>query len=304
MLLSDNKIDFKNIVERVSKELKIASSFIEKDYYAISILKELIKRNDKFVFKGGTSLSVCQRIIQRFSEDIDISYEDEIITVSNRRKIEQTFFDSIEAVSLKVSNPDNIRSRRLFNRYLCPYETVTNHQSIDFNTVIVEWATLTPSFPIEEKTAQTIIGKYFDQIGRHDLTIKYGLEEFTVKTITKERTLVDKIFAICDYHINKKIIRQSRHIYDIYHLLKHVELNDDFIELFLKVKEYRSQLESCVSVNDGMVISTLLNEIVEQNTYVSDYNNRTYPLLYDHVKYQDCLPSLKAISKFLTDKNL
>ena len=73
----------------------------------------------------------------------------------------------------------------------------------------MEWAIITPSFPIEEKTDKSLIGQYFESINRHDLVEKYGLESFTVKTITKERTFVDKIFAICDYHISKKLERQS-----------------------------------------------------------------------------------------------
>ncbi len=215
MLLSNEKQLFSDIIVEIEEKKGIQSYFIEKDYYAITILKELFKRDDKFVFKGGTSLSVCQHVINRFSEDIDVSYVDEIITQGNRRRIKQIFFDSIEAASLTVSNPDNIRSRRIFNRYLCPYSTSWNANG---DKVIVEWSTITPSFPVEEKEAQTIIGKYLQEIGRGDLVEKYELQSFKVKTITKERTLVDKIFAICDYHISKKLDRQSRHIYDIYKL--------------------------------------------------------------------------------------
>lgn len=126
MLLSDDKNQFQIIISNASRHLNVAESFIEKDYYAITILKELFKRDDKFVFKGGTSLSVCQHVINRFSEDIDVSYVDEVITQGNRRRIKQIFFDSIEASFLSVSNPDNIRSRRIFNRYLCHYSSNWN----------------------------------------------------------------------------------------------------------------------------------------------------------------------------------
>ena len=300
MRLYDDYETFKTIINAVSRNLSIFATFIEKDYFTISILKELVTKNNKFVFKGGTSLSVCQKVINRFSEDIDISYEDERITVGTRRAIKQTFFDSIEATSLKVSNPENIRSRRVFNRYLCPYTSIYGNK----DQVIVEWATQTPSFPVETKTAQTMIGKYLDSIGRHDLTEKYNLEAFEVKTITKERTLVDKIFAICDYHINKKLDRQSRHIYDIHQLLEYVKLDDDFIDLFKKVRRYRQALETCVSSSDDMKISSLLLELIEQNTYKNDYNSKTYPLLYDHVKYEECLSSIRKISSFLSKNNL
>lgn len=63
MRLCDDKQMFSLLIDRASREFKIANVYIEKDYYAISILKELVSRNEKFVFKGGTSLSVCQKAI-------------------------------------------------------------------------------------------------------------------------------------------------------------------------------------------------------------------------------------------------
>ena len=300
MRLCDNKDLFKEIITTVSLDIDILPNYIEKDYYAISILKELVSKNNKFVFKGGTSLSVCQHIINRFSEDVDVSYEDEIITVGQRKAIKQCFFDSIESMSLSVNNPENIRSRRVFNRYTCPYLSAFGGN----DTVIVEWAVITPSFPIEVKTAQTIIGKYLDDNGRHDLVELYGLESFDVKTITKERTLVDKIFAICDYHISKKLGRQSRHIYDIHQLLETIKLDNQLIDLFKKVKTYRESLASCYSAGKDMIISKLLKELVNNKTYLVDYNERTFPLLYDHVQYDECVPSILKIASFLEENGL
>ena len=301
MLLSNDKELFHSIIERASFAFEIGQAYIEKDFYAISILKELVSRNKSFVFKGGTSLSVCQQIIDRFSEDIDISYEFEQITVGQRRDIKQTFFDSIEAASLKVANPDNIRSRRVFNRYICPYDSEWNPEG---DQVIVEWATQTPSFPIEEKTAQTIIGKYLESIGRNDLVKQYNLESFKVKTIAKERTLVDKVFAICDYHLSGKLTRQSRHIYDIYQLMKYVKLDNNLIKLFNKVKDYRVNLDTCLSAKENMIISDLLKELVKKKTYLNDYSNLTFPLLYNRIRYEECIPSILKMAEFLKEYNM
>ena len=301
MLFSNNKELLKEIIDEISGTTKIAKEYIEKDFYAITVLKELIARNEKFIFKGGTSLSVCQKIIDRFSEDIDISYEDETITVGQRKKIKQEFFDSIESSSLVLTNADNIRSRRVFNRYLCEYNSIKNDSK---GTVIVEWATQTPSFPIEIKEAQTIIGSYLNKIGRNDLIEQYDLKPFKVKTITKERTMVDKIFAICDYHISKKLYRQSRHIYDLLYLNKYVTLDNTFIDLFLKVKEYRVGLETCYSAKGGKVISSLLIDLINEKTYYEDFNQVTKPLLYDSTTYEECIKNIENIAMFLKNNNL
>ena len=46
---------------------------IEKDTVQSMFLYELLKAEIPFVFKGGTSLSKAYEVIDRFSEDIDLS---------------------------------------------------------------------------------------------------------------------------------------------------------------------------------------------------------------------------------------
>ena len=48
---------------------------IEKDYYVTMLLKLLSDKIPYIVFKGGTSLSKCYKVIKRFSEDIDITID-------------------------------------------------------------------------------------------------------------------------------------------------------------------------------------------------------------------------------------
>lgn len=299
MNLPENKTLFKEIVRQIFIKTKISPLYIEKDFYAISILKQLVSRNENFVFKGGTSLSVCQKVISRFSEDVDISYAIEHITVGQRKRVKKEFFESIEATGLILGNAENIRSRRIFNRYLCPYISIFNNNE---DKVIVEWATQTPSFPLETKIAQTIIGRYLTENGDLDIVKEYSLEPFEVKTITKERTFVDKVFALCDYHISKKIARQSRHIYDLHQLLKCITLDDDIIQLFNKVKSYRINLDTCHSVKTEKSISSYLFELIEEKTYYDDYQTRTFPLLYDHVSYDEAIKSIEKIAIFFKNK--
>ena len=58
---------------------KLPIAIIEKDYYVTLVLKEIATRNPDIVFKGGTSLSKCYKIIDRFSEDIDLNIKEHLI---------------------------------------------------------------------------------------------------------------------------------------------------------------------------------------------------------------------------------
>lgn len=56
-----------------AERLGISATAIEKDYWVSEILRVLARRHgDDFIFKGGTSLSKGYRLVERFSEDIDV----------------------------------------------------------------------------------------------------------------------------------------------------------------------------------------------------------------------------------------
>ena len=74
MLLHKNREQFEAVLSAVSNELSVPVAIVEKDYYVTMILKQLACNAKGCVFKGGTSLSKCYRVISRFSEDIDITF--------------------------------------------------------------------------------------------------------------------------------------------------------------------------------------------------------------------------------------
>ena len=67
-----NHKDFNDLLRILEEEKKILAALIEKDYWIMHILNGLKKQGFDFELKGGTSLSKGYKIIDRFSEDIDI----------------------------------------------------------------------------------------------------------------------------------------------------------------------------------------------------------------------------------------
>ena len=74
MNLHLDKDNFEGAIVAAADYFEIPEIFIEKDYWVTYALHQLFHSDvkDLIVFKGGTSLSKCYNIIQRFSEDIDI----------------------------------------------------------------------------------------------------------------------------------------------------------------------------------------------------------------------------------------
>lgn len=268
------------------------------------VLHEIFANDIDFVFKGGTSLSKCYHIIDRFSEDVDIAYVAPYRELS-RNQIEKRFKrieKSIVDAGLEVENLTNLRRGRYFNQFKCPYNSLYKDSTIE-KKVLIELAVQTPSFPNNKVQIQSFIGEYFDKIGRHDLTLQYGLEPFEVLTQSLERTLVDKTFAICDYYISNKIDKHSRHIYDLSKILIEVSLDENLIELFKSVKEFRKHLTIALSSRGDKKIYEYLNEIISNNSYKEDYTRLTERLLYDQAPYDTAIEAIKKIQLFLEEYN-
>ena len=75
MKLHENQTLFRQAVRFTAQEMEIPDLYIEKDYWVTFALKQIFSEETKeyCVFKGGTALSKCYGIIERFSEDIDMS---------------------------------------------------------------------------------------------------------------------------------------------------------------------------------------------------------------------------------------
>lgn len=70
-----SKDELSSIIRNAAFKKGVNETTIEKDYWVCFILNYLFtkcKWKDTFTFKGGTSLSKCYNLIKRFSEDIDL----------------------------------------------------------------------------------------------------------------------------------------------------------------------------------------------------------------------------------------
>jgi hypothetical protein len=67
-----NRKDFPDLIRIIEAETNILAGLVEKDYWIMHVLFGLKQQGYDFELKGGTSLSKAYKLIDRFSEDIDI----------------------------------------------------------------------------------------------------------------------------------------------------------------------------------------------------------------------------------------
>ena len=103
-----NTILFQDAIELAYEQTGIMAQAIEKDYYVTMLLRLLSEKMPYIVFKGGTSLSKCHKVIKRFSEDIDITIDTQI-SQGKKKKIKQAIVSSADELgindSLLIGNP-------------------------------------------------------------------------------------------------------------------------------------------------------------------------------------------------------
>lgn len=291
---------FKEIINRTSQYTSYSEAIIEKDYYATAILKALFYEDFGFVFKGGTSLSKAYHIINRFSEDIDLTYLDK--SYLNRRKRKELKYKLVEVVEkfgLKVTNLENTRSKRDFNQYHISYDNLFPKSSSIKKDVIVELAFQEEGYPCDIMPVGSIIGDYLKENGFDEIIEKYDLKEFNITVQTLLRTFIDKLFAICDYYLSNRTNNHSRHIYDLHRISKTIKYDNDFMGIFLLVRDERKESEICFSANSDQKLSSLIDEIITKNIYKNDYKNVTANLISDETTYEECIASLKNINENL-----
>lgn len=295
MMLHDNKELFEQVVLKTSDFFDMEPAIIEKDYYVTLFLRELLKKRDDVVFKGGTSLSKCYGIIKRFSEDIDLNVKGENKpTEGERRALKKDIEAVIDKLSFRLANNSEIFSRRDFNKYLIEYP-VTLGASYLKSQIIVETAVFFRAYPNEKRQVTNYIYDYLKENNILEYADEWNLTPFDITVQSAERTLIDKIYAIGDYYLNGNIFQHSRHIYDIYKLESMVEFDEGLKRLVKDVRAERVKHKTCLSAQNEIDMNKILSEIVNKDVFKADYESVTASLLFENVEYNEALKSMRRI---------
>lgn len=321
MKLHDNKELFEDLIEATAQELKILPLYVEKDYWVTCILKQLSKSkfSDVAIFKGGTSLSKAYKIIQRFSEDIDLA----VITNGKNSNQIKTLIREIEKDILcdnfqEIKEHKQVSKGSKFRKTVHAYPKIKKGNFGHANeNIILELNSFAHPHPFSKKTITTYIHDFL--LGKEESIIKeYELNSFEVNVLDYRRTFCEKISAIArashesdkDYSSLKEKIR---HIYDIYFLMKEKDINDfiessDFEEM---IKKVRIDDQVQFNKNDWALVLLSQTEIFLESSKVLDNLDFYYNNNFKDLVYEETLPSMdkikleiKKLSIILTNKNL
>lgn len=262
------------------------------------------------VFKGGTALSKCFNLIERFSEDIDlVVFRREGETDSKLKSKLKAISTVVDAV-LPELTMEGITHKMGMNRKTAhSYNKEFKGDYGQVRDVIVVEATWLGYYePYTSKSVVSFIGQMMLDNNQFDIAKENGLLPFDIIALEPTRTICEKIMSLVRfsygenpmYDLKKKI----RHTYDLHQLLKQDEFlkfvqSTAFDKMLLKVANddvasFKNNNQWLVNhPNEALIFKDLENVWNELKTiYNSDFKNLVYG---EFPKEEAILKTLKTI---------
>ena len=316
MKLHENKTLFRQAVQFTADQMKIPAIYVEKDYWVTYVLFTIFNNEvgKDTVFKGGTALSKCYHMIERFSEDIDLVVlrkEGETDSkLKSKLKIVSTVVDTvlpevtIEGITHKMG-----MNRKTAHSYKKEFKGDYGQVR---DMIILESTWLGYYEPYTTRNIISFVGQMM--LDNHQISIaeENGLLPFGLLVLEPIRTICEKIMSLVRFSYGENPIddlkKKIRHTYDLYQLLTQEEFlkffqSTAFDEMLLKVANddvisFRNNNQWLVHhPNEALIFKDLDNVWIElKTTYNGDFKNLVYGKL---PKEEVILETLKMIQERL-----
>lgn len=274
--------------------------------YALFLIShnEIVKDT---VFKGGTALSKCFKIIERFSEDIDFVLirrdgESNNKLTSKLRKISKIICMVLPEVTVEGVTNKKGMNRKTVHSYSKEYSG--DYGQIR-DTITVEATRLGEHEPVINKQIISYTGNMMYNNGQSELAEENGLMPFTMQVLEPTRTICEKIMSLVrfSYELDpiEALKKKIRHTYDLYQLLRQPEYNKFFNSQAFDEMMYRVANADIISFknnnqwlvyhpSESMFFKELESVWKELNfTYNGEFRKLVYGEFPDHNMILDTL---------------
>lgn len=315
------------VYEQIALKIGISDPrAIEKDLWVTSLLQVVFRLPyaDKFVFKGGSSLSKIWKLIHRFSEDIDLAIDRSLFGLEGdltKRQLKKLRKES----SLFVKDKLSTDIRNLLNYFnldswcdVIPepdgegdstypeprkihiaYDSVFNIGSGYLRPeVLLEVGARSLLEPTSKSTVHSLISE--------NSNIKTDVDDSEIICAIPQKTFLEKAFLLHELfttELGKKANRKSRHLYDLEHLMSHENIrcaiHDN--ELWEAIRHHR---EVFTSIKDVDYSADIRNHLVlvppdeYEAEWRSDYEAMQRSMIYgDEMSYEDLISKIKQLQQ-------
>lgn len=215
---------FEALRDQAAADLDVDPRLVEKDYWATQVLRVATAPTDGglSVFKGGTSLSKAFRIIERFSEDVDLLLVTGDMGNALKRRLRAVADRVTDELGLKQTR--EVEGRGFLNARFA--YTVDQQTAFLTRGVLLEIGSRGGPDPNEQRDIMSLMGDAAERAEPGSSADYSDLAPFTVTALSPERTLAEKLAFL--HHRSSiddedMLRRHARHLYDVAMLLRHDE---------------------------------------------------------------------------------
>lgn len=332
-LPNETKQTFINQVAAASKQV-LTDQVIEKDWWVTQVLRAVfsLPYAEHLSFKGGTSLSKCWHLIERFSEDIDIAVSRDFLgyggnltrtqisdklrraacsfvrekmqfdlrdALVNQGIEEDAFAVNVNITSVSTTDPEIIEVE---------YQSALSESPYIRHCVLIEVSGRSMQQPVKCEEIQSFIDQYLP-----NSTV--AEKPFSIpNVVTPERTFLEKVFLLHE-ELSKlqqeiRTTRMSRHLYDIVSMMK-AGVDDRALRdtlLYHSIVEHRRQFINLKGFDYDTLyparLSIIPSEMVEE-LWRKDYEQMRMSMIYGEApSFEEVLADLKRLQeriKLLSD---
>ena len=288
MKLHLNKELFNEALRITAQQMNIQPIYVEKDYWVTLVLHTLYHSavKDEVIFKGGTSLSKCFGLIDRFSEDIDLvilrKEGDSGNKLTNKiKKISTLVSELLPEVYLENITQKMGMNRKTAHSYSKEFDGAFGQVR---DVIIVEATWLGYHEPFTKATVSSYVYQMMLKNNQEIIAFEYGLQPFEVLALAPKRTVCEKIMSLVRFSYADNPVQdlslKIRHTYDLHFLLK-----DEALLAFFESKDF----------------DTLLNKVAQDD--VDSYRNDNLWLQHhpnDSWLFSDLEQSWNALKTYYT----
>jgi predicted nucleotidyltransferase component of viral defense system len=311
-------------INKVALTAGLPAVAVEKDWWVTMSLGALFscQCEGHIVFKGGTSLSKAWKVIERFSEDIDIAIDRKFFgfdgelsrkKITNLRRASCAYISTdlreeldkklqergIEGYSISVrETKDTTQDPQIIE---IKYNSIFSASSYIQEKVLIEIGARSLLEPSENIRLRSMIAEVYPKADFADNFIE-------IPTVVPQRTFLEKAFLLHEEFQkpaeNIRVDRMSRHLYDLAKLMNtnFAESALENTELYLAIVNHRKHLTAIKGVDYSTHSPDKIN-FVPPNIVIEKWQN-DYETMLGNMTYGDTLTFDKLLEriKLLNEK--
>ena len=304
----------------IAQKLRIHSVSVEKDEWVTAVIRALfsLPYAEHLLFKGGTSLSKCWHLIERFSEDVDIAINREFLGFSEElsnnqirnklRKISCSFIrenltvDLTKELENQKINPDlfSVKANITEDTTKDPENIEVTYKSVVdgltyINPVVkLEIGCRSMREPFEKVKIQSLVDETFPDT-------PFSEKPFEVNAVVPQRTFIEKLCLLQEEFAKPQDLirtnRMSRHLYDIVKIAD-IDIINKVLEdsaLWYSIIEHRQKFVKIKNF-DYELLKPRNISIIPPDFIISQWQ-QDYETMRETMIYGESLPFNKLMDK-------